>query len=258
MTRRTKQGRGGTPVRGLLPLAALLALWQLVGDPDSPYFPPPSEWVAGIQPLLTGNKLLDAVGATSATFLVGLALATLIGSVVGTLIGASRPVDRALSPSLEFLRALPAASLVPVAALILGYTTQMKLVVVVLPATWPILLAVRQARRSLSPVLLDVPRTLGLSRWHRATKILLPALLPAVLLGVRVAAPLALIITLLVEIVTRVNGLGAALGAAQANYLSAQVYGLLTIAGVLGFAVNWIVTRGEVAISTRMRGNTGQ
>ena len=249
-----KPSRGGTPVRGLLPLVVLLVSWQLAGDPASPYFPPPSTWVDGVRPLVAADKLAPAIGQTSLTFLVGLAIATVLGAVIGTLVGASRPVDRALSPSLEFLRALPAASLVPVAALVLGYTAQMKLVVVVLPAMWPILLTCRSARRSLSPVLLDTPRTLGLSTWDRLTKVLAPALLPAVLLGVRVAAPLALIITLLVEIVTRVNGLGAVLGAAQSNFLSAQVYGLLTIAGVLGFVVNWVVTRAETAVSRRMRG----
>jgi ABC-type nitrate/sulfonate/bicarbonate transport system permease component len=204
--------------------------------------------------MVTTGTLWPAIGETTSTFLLGLTIATVIGALLGTLVGASRPVDRALSPSLEFLRALPAASLVPVAALILGYTTQMKLVVVVLPATWPILLTCRTARRSLSPILLDTPRTLGLSTWDRAVKVLAPALLPAALLGVRVAAPLALIITLLVEIVTRMNGLGAALGTAQANFLSAQVYGLLTIAGLLGYAVNWTVTQTETRVSRRMHG----
>ena len=79
-------------------------------------------------------------------------------------------------------------------------------------------------------------------------------MLPAVLLGVRVAGPLALIVTLLVEIVTRINGLGSLLAAAQVAYLSAQVYGLLVIAGALGLAVNWAVTRGEGAVARRMSG----
>lgn len=251
---RRRRARGGTPLRGLLPLVALLALWQAFGYPDSPYFPPPSEWVNAVRPLLTGGELAGALGSTAITFLAGLALATLLGSVIGTIVGSSRPADRALGPGLEFLRALPASALVPLAALVLGYTVSMKLVVVVLPATWPILLSCRSARRSLSPILLDVPRTLGLSRWQGARKVLGPALLPAVLLGVRVAAPLALIITLLVEIVTRINGLGALLGSAQANFESAQVYGLLTITGVLGYLVNWVVTRADAAFGRRLRG----
>lgn len=32
------------PLRGLLPLALLLAIWQLIGSERSPYFPPPSTW----------------------------------------------------------------------------------------------------------------------------------------------------------------------------------------------------------------------
>lgn len=248
----TEDQWSGTPVRGILPLVLALVLWQLVGNKDSPYFPPPSEWYHGLQPLVEKNLLLPALRATAITFVVGLALATLIGAVVGSLVGSSRLADRALGPTLEFLRILPAASLVPIAALILGYTEQMKLVVVVLPALWPILLACRSARRSINPVLLDVPRTLGLSRLEGLLKVTVPSMLRPVLLGVRVAAPLALIITILVEIVTRVNGLGALLGTAQSNFASAQVYGLLLIAGVLGFLVNWVVTRLDFAVSRRM------
>lgn len=250
-------GRSGTPARGLLPLIAALGLWQILGDPDSPYYPPPSEWLGALKPLVDNGLLLPALGWSTLTFFIGLLLATLLGTSLGILVGSNRLADRALGPGLEFLRALPAASLVPVAALLLGYTMQMKLAIVVLPATWPILLTCRAARRSMSSVLLDVPRTLGLSRRERLTKVVLPAMTRAVLLGVRVAAPLALIITLLVEIVTRVNGLGALLGAAQSNFMSAQVYGLLVIAGALGFLVNWVVTRLEGTVSARMGTSSG-
>jgi ABC-type nitrate/sulfonate/bicarbonate transport system permease component len=242
----------GTPIRGILPLVLALAFWQIVGDPKSPYFPPPSEWLKALKPLVEQDVLLPALGWTTFTFVVGLAIATVVGATVGALVGSSRFADRALGPTLEFFRILPAASLVPIAALILGYTMQMKLVVVVLPALWPILLACRSARRSINQVLLDVPKTLGLTRMEGLFKVTMPSLLRPVLLGVRVAAPLALIITVLVEIVTRVNGLGALLGAAQSNYASAQVYGLLLIAGILGFLVNWVVTRVDFKVSRRL------
>jgi ABC-type nitrate/sulfonate/bicarbonate transport system permease component len=253
---RGAKSSGGTPARGLLPIIVVLGLWQLIGSAESPYFPVPSEWYAAIKPLAQEGVLAGALGWTSLTFGIGLALATVTGAVLGTLVGSSRTMDRAFGPMLEFVRALPAAAIVPVLALILGYTMQMKLAVVVIPSTWPILLSCRTARRSMSPLLLDVPRTLGLSQAARLRKVLLPSMLPGLLLGVRVAAPLALIVTLLVEIVTRINGLGALLADAQTRYLSAQVYGLLMIAGALGYAVNWIVTRSEVAVARRMRGDT--
>jgi ABC-type nitrate/sulfonate/bicarbonate transport system permease component len=61
-----------------------------------------------------------------------------------------------------------------------------------------------------------------------------------------------LIITLLVEIVTGVPGLGALLGEAQQNFQSALVYGLLIVAGVLGYLVNWLVTTLDGQISARL------
>lgn len=246
--------RGGTPLIGLLPLLLALGAWQVFGDPRSPYFPPPSEWVAQLGPMFSDQELLGAIGATLLTFVLALLLATVLGATLGTTIGASRRADRALGPALEFVRAMPASALVPLAALVIGYTIEMKLVVVVLPATWPVLLTCRAARRSMSSLLLEVPRTLGLSRREGITKVLVPTLIPAVLLGVRLAAPLALIITLLVEILTRINGLGAMLGHAQANFQSAQVYALLVIAGLMGLAVNWVMMRCETAVSLRMRG----
>src|SRR5690606_26837421 len=97
----------GTPARGLLPLVLLLVLWELTGDPQSPYFPPPGSWLAGVEPLVDNGKLLPSLGETAITFVLGLAIATVLGALVGTLVGARRPVDCALSPSLEFLRALP-------------------------------------------------------------------------------------------------------------------------------------------------------
>jgi ABC-type nitrate/sulfonate/bicarbonate transport system permease component len=249
-----KRTRGGVPLRGLLPLVLALVLWQLLAPATSPYFPRPSEWFTALQPVVEDGTLVAGIGWTFLTLVLGLALATVIGAAIGALIGTNRTADRALSPTLESLRVLPAAALVPLATLILGYTMQMKLLVVVLPSIWPILLSVRAARRSLSAVLTDVSRTLGLGRWERIRKILVPALTPSILLGIRVAAPLALIITLLVEIITRINGLGGLLGYAQASFLSAQVYGLLVIAGALGFLVNWVVTRLEHAVALRMTG----
>jgi ABC-type nitrate/sulfonate/bicarbonate transport system permease component len=239
---------------GLLPLVLALGAWQLLGDPASPYYPPPSRWWEELQPLWQDGRIVDSIRATIVTLLLSLVVATIVGALVGGAVGSSRTADRALGPLLEFLRVLPAAALVPLAALVLGFTLQMKLAVVVLPATWPILLACRSARRSVSQTLIDASRSLGLTRRERFVKILLPSLTPGILLGLRVAAPLALIITILVEIVTRVDGVGALMGAAQANYRSAQVYGLLAIAGIIGFLVNWVVTCVESYVTGRMTG----
>ena len=71
--------------------------------------------------------------------------------------------------------------------------------IVVYGSIWPVLLNTAAARAALPPLRLDVAHGIGLSRWDRMRKIVLPSLLPEIVVGVRVAAPICLIITLLVD-----------------------------------------------------------
>lgn len=141
----------------------------------------------------------------------------------------------------EFARALPPAALVPVATLLLGFDETMKVVVVVVAAVWPIMLNTRSGVRAIDPVLLDLARSLRLTRTHTVRKVLLPAVAPAMLLGVRVATPVALVITLLVEYLTGVSGVGALVGDAQRTFQPARVYALIVIAGLISLAANAMI-----------------
>src|SRR5262249_14781467 len=120
------------PARGLLPLVLLLVLWQLIQGGPSPYFPGPAQWWKATEALLDREHLLAAFGATTATFLEGLALAIVLGTALGVLVGISRGAARALQPLLEFMRAIPPPVTVPIATLLIGYSTGMQLTVVVL------------------------------------------------------------------------------------------------------------------------------
>src|SRR5205085_7060804 len=125
-------GRGGAfpPLRGLLPLALGLVVWQLVGSPRSPYFPAPSTWAQGLADLWRAGALRPAASDTLVTLALSVGVATVLGTVLGLAVGASRTADRALNPTLEFARAMPPAAVVPVATLLIGYGQTMKVTVV--------------------------------------------------------------------------------------------------------------------------------
>lgn len=230
--------RGSTaPLRGLIPLAILLVVWQLAGNPHSVFFPPPSQWWTAISGLQSDGGLWPAIGTTALTFILGLAIATVIGTVIGMLIGSVRVSERALNPVLDYMRNLPVAALVPVVAILLGTNTHMAVTIVAFSAVWPVLLNSRTGVRKLSPVLVAALENMQLSKWRRRS-VLLGAALPSILVGVRVAAPLALVVAILAEFVTNLSGLGSLLVNAQQTFASAQVYGLLVVAGILAFVVN--------------------
>ncbi len=226
------------PLRGLLPLALLLIVWQIVQPGPSPYFPGPVEWWRAGLRLAHRTDLAAAFLSTASTFLIGLLLAIVIGAIVGVLIGASALMNRALNPLLEFMRAIPPPATVPVAALLIGYNESMKLLVVVLAAFWPILLNTATAVRQIDPLLVEVARTFRLSRWETTRRITIPSIVPALLLGIRVAIPLTIILALLVEMLTSLPGIGALMIQSQRNFQSSEVYALLVLIGLFGLVVN--------------------
>jgi ABC-type nitrate/sulfonate/bicarbonate transport system permease component len=223
----------------LLPLALALVLWQVFGNSGSVYYAPPSKWWSGIRPLWAHGVLARAIGDTLLTWVEAMLLAALVGTALGTLIGRSRVWDRMLGPFLEFLRVLPPSAIVPIVALMAGYTENMQLAVVLFGAVWPVLLSVRSSAQRIRQPTLDVGRAVRMTRLEVVRKLIFPSVVSGLIVGVRVAAPIALVVVILVEILTQVSGLGALMVVAQTNYDSAQLYGLVVIVGLIGLAAGW-------------------
>jgi ABC-type nitrate/sulfonate/bicarbonate transport system permease component len=249
-------GAVAAPPTGLLPLAAALAAWQLVAPADSLSFPPPSEWFAALGRLSDDDTLTMAVTTTLVTYALGLLLAALVGTVLGTAIGASRLADRALTGTIDFVATVPAAALVPLAALLLGPTQRAGVLVVGLVASLPITLSAAEAIRSIPAVRLEMSRTIGLSPLQRWSKVVAPSLAPGVLLGVRVAASLAVIVTLLVDVFGTGTGIGRLLVISQQHFDAAAAWGLLLIVGGFGYLSSAVLSYLRSAtghVSTRRR-----
>lgn len=228
-------GGVATPPTGLLPLVAVFVVWQLSAPAESLSFPPPSEWFAALGRLCREGTLATAIANTLVSYVLGLALATLVGTALGTTIGASRTADRSLTGTLDFIAAIPAAALVPLAALVFGPTHTAGVLVVGLVASLPITLSAATAMRSVPTVRLEMSRSIGLSPLQRWTKVVAPSLLPGVLLGVRVAASVAIIVTLLVDVFGTGTGVGRLLVLSQQHFDAAAAWGLLLIVGGFGY-----------------------
>jgi ABC-type nitrate/sulfonate/bicarbonate transport system permease component len=171
-------------------------------------------------------------------FLAAMVITVIIGSLLGMALGVSATAEDALNPLFQFLRAIPAAAIVPAMTLLLGATTGMSITVIVLASVWPVLLTVRSGMQNLNPLLRDVSATLQLPRRSLLRKVILPSMLPSILLGTRVCAPIALLITLLVQLLTGTSGIGGLLSQAQSEFDSSAVYGYVAISGILSILVS--------------------
>lgn len=256
-TTRARRQRRTAPLTlllGIVPIALPLGLWQLLGS-ESGQYPRTSAWFDQLSHVAESGALGTASWATVKSFLLALVISTFLGSVVGTLVGRSVLADRAFGPLFEFARVLPIATLVPVAAVLGGYTDATKISIAVVAGIWPVLLQVRSATRAIHGVLSDTIEVLHLSRWARLRKVFLPLLLPDVVAGVRIGAPMLIIVVVLVEMITGLPGLGAQLMDAQQNYNAALVFGLVLCIGGLALAVNVTVALAEALVLRRWPGS---
>ncbi|MFT4082253.1 MAG: ABC transporter permease [Nocardioides sp.] len=238
-------------LRGFVPLAVVFALWQIFGDPDSPTVPAPSAWWDALKQIDASGALWPAIGSSMRLFLEGLVVATILGVALGLALGASRTLSRALGPLFEFVRATPAAAIVPAALILFHATARTEIGIVVYGTIWPILLNTAAARSALAPLRLEMADSLQLSGWDRLRKIVLPSLIPQIATGVRIAAPICLIVTLLVDFLMATGGIGYLLVQYQQMFQTPSAFALLAVIGVIGIAVNLIIGTAERLVLRR-------
>jgi ABC-type nitrate/sulfonate/bicarbonate transport system permease component len=239
------------PARGLAPLIVALVLWEVLQQGPSPDFPRPSLWWTAIVGLAAKGALWPAVAATMWTFIAGLSIGCVAGFALGLIIGTSVTVREWSHLLLEFLRALPPPVTIPIAVLIAGYSPSMKITVIAITTSWPVVLNTITGVANIRSLLFDVARSLRLSRLESLWTIVIPATIPDFLLGVRVAISTAIVTTLLVEMFTGLPGIGVLMILGQRAYDSAQVFGLLAIIGVLAFGLSMIFAVLESAVLRR-------
>ena len=161
--------------RGALIPVLLIVLWE-VGSrlgtlPEDTMSRPSDIAVAGWEALLDGSLLL-ATAQTFQTALLGLAIGSTIGIVLGSIIGLSPLLEGVIGPTLDTIRPVPAVALIPLALLIYGFGVRMEVLVITFACIWPVLIVTVSAVRGIEPRLIEVARMLQmptLSRMRRIT-----------------------------------------------------------------------------------------
>jgi ABC-type nitrate/sulfonate/bicarbonate transport system permease component len=238
-------------LRGLLPIALVILLWQVLGDPDSTTTPPPSAWWRSFGEIERSGALWPALATSLRLFALGLLLATVLGVALGAALGSSRTLSRALSPLFEFVRATPAAAIVPAALVLFQADDKTEIAIIVYGTIWPILLNTAAARAALPGLRLEMATCLRLSTGDRLRKVVLPSLLPEIVVGVRVAVPVCLIVTLLVDFLVATGGMGYLLVQYQQSFQVAAAFALLATIGVVGVLLNLLIGSAERVILRR-------
>lgn len=236
------------PLRGLLSVAVFLLIWQYVGDAGSVSFPPPSTWIEALGERWAAGQLQAALVVSGKTFAAGLLVASALGISLGIAIGASKPLNRALSPIMDFFRSLPGPVIVPLVALIVGPTLRSAIIIVAFASTWPLLLNTAASMRAMPTVRMDMARSFGVSPPSRLFKVVLPSIADGVVIGLRLGVVVAMVVTLFTEYLAITRGLGFLMLERQQRLDAASVWGLVLLIGMLGYSLTIAVALLEARV----------
>lgn len=191
--------------------------------------------------LLATSELWTAVGQTMLSWTLGMALTCAIAIPAGVLIGLSPFVSAITRLPIEFIRPIPPIALLPVAVLVLGTTQEMKLLLIVIGAVWPLLINIIYGVQSVDPVLTETAQVYRFGRLRKLTTVILPSAIPMGLAGLRLSAAIALILAIGAEYVVGIPGLGSAIGVAYNTGDAVRTYALVLLVGFLGLAVTVVL-----------------
>ncbi|HET6160204.1 MAG TPA: ABC transporter permease subunit [Dongiaceae bacterium] len=194
----------------LLSLIVLLALWQFaaiaVNDPG--LLPSPLATMrAGYAELMRG-ELLFHVAITLARVAVAFALAMLIGSAVGILLGRSPVLDQIFSGWLVIGLNLPALVTMVLCYVWFGLTEVAAILAVTINKVPTVAAIVREGTKALDRPLFEMTQVFGVKPARVLARVILPQLAPSLMGAARAGLALTWKIVLVVELLGRPNGVG--------------------------------------------------
>lgn len=229
---------GGLAVSAAVPVAVVVVWWLASAGSTSPFYPPLSSILENFRETWlfahVGSDVVPSLGRMAA----GYVIAVVAGVAGGVLLGRVRPLDRALQPAIQFLRAVPATGLVPIVIVLLGIGDAPKIWLISFVCAFPILLNTIDGVRASEPVLLDVARSFGLTRRQRILLIEVPTAAPRIFAGMRISLAIAFIMMVVSEMVGATNGIGYVTLNAQQSFQVPLMWSGMLLLGILGAALN--------------------
>jgi NitT/TauT family transport system permease protein len=221
-------------VRALLSVVAVGALWEIAGRSGRwPLILAPISdiWAKFLHLAATGELQRDALVSLN-EFVIGFAIAAVLGIALGIAIAVSDPVRDVVDPWVSAVYATPTVALAPLFIFVFGFDAASKIAVVFLLAVFPVVINTATGMRSTEQVYIEAARSFCANRRQIFTKVLIPSALPFIVAGLRLGIGRGLVGVVVGEFVGARAGLGHMIFlSSQAFAIDAMWLGVFLLAG---------------------------
>jgi len=236
-------------------LAVFLLIWKavvLLGDYPDYILPAPEAVVERAIRAIGSGVLWEHTAATLIEVVLGFGVGASLAIAVGTALGKSILIERALSPYIVAAQAVPILALAPLLDIWFGGGLLARVAICALIVFFPIAIATMVGIRSTDPLLDEMLRSLGATAPQRTRLLEIPSALPVIFGGLRVGVTLAVIGAVVAEWAGATTGLGVlVLIANQGLFDTALMFVALVTLAIIGLVFYGLVVLVERRLVSR-------
>jgi len=228
------------PLGLVLPLVLVVA-WEIAAARawlPANLLPAPSVILATLGDLGRSGELVDHLVATTTRVAVGFALGVAAATLLGSLCGTAPLARRLLDPSIQGLKSVPSLAWVPLFILWFGIFETSKVILIAVGIFFPVYLALAAGIPSVDRKLVEVARVYRYSTAALIRHVLLPSVLPTYLIGLRSGLALGWMFVVAAELMGASQGLGYLLVDGQQTGKPAIIIASIILFAILGKATD--------------------
>lgn len=232
----------------ILTTVAAIPAWEIAsrtGILPNSAFPSMSETAGRMFELLVDVEFWFAFQQTVVGWVVGVAIAVVLGVPFGMFLGRIHFAYISTRLLIDFLRTIPSVAVIPLITLLFGATVEMKVILVVYGAFWPLVLQMIYGVRDTDKVLVDTMRSYRVPKWRAAAWVLFPSSLPYLITGIRISIVVGLLLAVSAEILGSAPGIGLELALAQTGGDLSLTYAYIVFIGLVGVVVDLLLRWGS-------------
>lgn len=221
-----------------------VAIWQLVyfsGLVSPIILPSPMETAEQLyfvgHNLLTGGYMLGPLWITLKEVFYGFILATLLGFVLGVVVGETAFGERAIMPYLVALDTMPKVAFAPLFIAWLGFGIESKVALATYIATFPIIVGTAAGLHAADENARMLFKTMGASCWQTLVKMKLPTGMPHFFTGLKIGSVGVMAGAITGEFLGGGKGFGELIRVASTSLHTARVFSLIIYLSLVGLAI---------------------
>jgi nitrate/nitrite transport system permease protein len=234
----------------LITISVLLVVWQILCMKPGATLPSPSRiwtdakdlivdpfFVAGPQDIGLGWRILTSLQRVA----IGFGLASVVGILLGALVGQSVWAMRGLDPIFQVLRTVPPLAWLPIALAAFRDSRPSAIFVIFITSIWPIIINTAVGIRNIPQDYRNVAAVVRLNQLEFFWKIMIPSAAPYIFTGLRIGIGLSWLAIVAAEMLTGGVGIGFFIWDAWNSSRLSDIIIALVYIGIVGFVLDRMV-----------------